>query len=76
MANFIFTGDPKAPGTDPDTCEMGGVVFPYREVVEVDDKNKDLIKKMRTHTHFTEGDKVPDERQPEPKPAKTRAAKK
>lgn len=52
MAAFIFSGDPKAPNTDPDTCEVFGMVFPYGETVEVGDAA--IAGRLRRHSHFTE----------------------
>jgi hypothetical protein len=52
MAVFTFTGDPHAPGTDPLTCELGGVVFTFLTPKTVDDEA--LIKRLRRHSHFTE----------------------
>jgi hypothetical protein len=52
MAVFTFTGDPRAPGTDPLTCEMGGVVFTFLTPMSVDDPA--LVEKLRGHSHFTE----------------------
>lgn len=52
MAVFTFTGDPRAPGTDPLTCELGGVVFTFLTPKPVDDEA--LIKRLRRHNHFTE----------------------
>lgn len=52
MAKFIFSGDPRAPGTDPATAEFGGVVFTFLEPTEVDDPA--LAEKLRRHSHFTE----------------------
>lgn len=52
MAQFTFTGDPRAPGTDPATCEMGGLVFPLGIPVTVDEA---LAKRLQSHTHFTAG---------------------
>jgi hypothetical protein len=52
MATFTFTGDPRAPGTDPLTCEMGGVVFTFLVPTPVEDKA--LAEKLRRHSHFTE----------------------
>lgn len=53
MAQFTFTGDPKAPGTDPRVAEMDGIKFPFGEAVIVDDD--ELAEKLRRHSHFTEG---------------------
>lgn len=52
MAVFTFTGDPRAPGTDPLTCELGGVVFTFLTPQSVDDPA--LIDQLRRHSHFTE----------------------
>lgn len=62
MAKFTFTGDPKAPGTDPAECILGGVTFPFGEAVDVE--NKDLIKRLKTHSHFTEGETAPEPKKP------------
>lgn len=60
MASFVFTGDPRAPGQDPKTCEMHGFRFELNgDPVEVEDEAK--AEKLRRHSHFTEagfGDKV------------------
>ena len=52
MAVFIFSGDPKAPKTDPDTCELFGMTFPLNERVKVDDAG--IAERLRRHSHFTE----------------------
>lgn len=52
MATFVFSGDPKAPGTDPAECGMVGMVFPLNKPVEVSDEGK--AEKLRRHSHFTE----------------------
>lgn len=52
MAAFIFSGDPKAPNTDPDTCELFGMTFPLNEGVEVEDEG--IASRLRRHSHFTE----------------------
>lgn len=51
MTKITFSGDPRAPGTDPATCEFGGIVFPLNEAVEVTDAA--LIARLSTHNHFT-----------------------
>lgn len=52
MPQFTFTGDPRAPGTDPLTCEIGGKTFTFLVSQEVDDVV--LAEKLRRHSHFTE----------------------
>ena len=52
MAQFAFTGDPKAPGYDPPTAEMFGKVFPFGEMVTVDEPY--AASRLKTHSHFTE----------------------
>lgn len=52
MAQFTFSGDPRAPGTDPAQAEIGGVIFPFGKAVTVEDEA--LAAKLRTHSHFTE----------------------
>lgn len=52
MATFTFSGDPNAPGTDPATCEVFGMTFPFGEKVKVEDA--EIAEKLRRHSHFTE----------------------
>lgn len=52
MATFIFSGDPNNPGTDPATCEVFGMVFPFGEKVKVSDDG--IAERLRRHSHFTE----------------------
>lgn len=52
MAAFIFSGDPIALNTDPDTCDVFGTVFPFGETVEVEDAA--IAGRLRRHSHFTE----------------------
>ena len=52
MPRFTFTGDPRAPATDPLTCEIRGTVFTFLVSKEVSDA--DLSEKLRRHSHFTE----------------------
>jgi hypothetical protein len=51
VAAFIFSGDPIALNTDPDTCDVFGMVFPFGEPVEVEDV---IAERLRRHSHFTE----------------------
>lgn len=55
MAKFSFTGDPRAPGTDPKTISMYGIEFAFGVPVEVEDAT--IAEKLRRHSHFTEGGK-------------------
>ena len=70
MTTITFTGDPRAPGTDPATCELFGIVFPLGEPVEVSDKA--IGARLAKHSHFTvgESDVLPSGRM-----AKARAAR-
>lgn len=52
MAVFIFSGDPNAPKSDPDTCELFGMTFPLGEKVRVEDDG--VSERLRRHSHFTE----------------------
>jgi hypothetical protein len=52
MAQFAFTGDPKARGHDPASAEMFGKKFPLGEMVDVTDEEAE---KLKTNSHFTEG---------------------
>lgn len=52
MAVFTFTGDPRAPGTDPAVCEINGIKFPLGVAVTIDDDA--TATKLRRHSHFTE----------------------
>lgn len=52
MAAFIFSGDPNAPKTNPDTCDLFGMIFPINEKVEVEDI--EVAARLRRHSHFTE----------------------
>ena len=51
MANVTFSGDPKAPGTDPAEQEFFGIKFPLGKAVEVSDDA--IVAKLRSHSHFT-----------------------
>lgn len=51
MANVTFSGDPRAPGTDPSEAELFGIKFPFGKPVEVADDA--IVAKLRTHSHFT-----------------------
>lgn len=53
MPTVVFSGDPRAPGTDPAECVMFGVTFPLSEPVEAPDEIAD---RLRTHSHFTVGE--------------------
>lgn len=51
MAQVTFSGDPKAPGTDPAEAVFFGIKFPLGQSVDVaDDK---IVAKLRSHSHFT-----------------------
>lgn len=52
MAAFIFTGDPKAPKSDPDECILFGMTFPKDIPVKVEDQ--EIAARLRRHSHFTE----------------------
>lgn len=53
MAKFVFTGDPFAPGHDPQTCLSFGMTFKLNgEPVEAPDD--EIAAKLRRHSHFTE----------------------
>lgn len=62
MATFVFSGDPRAPGCDPATCEIFGMVFPHGKPVEV--KDDATAEKLRRHSHFTEGKAAAKTEQP------------
>ena len=51
MAKVTFSGDPKAPGTDPAECEMFGIKFPLDREIEVNDDA--VVARLRSHSHFT-----------------------
>ena len=50
--DFVFTGDPNAPGEDPAWIEMHGYMFGLngRAITVV----PDIAKKLAIHSHFTE----------------------
>lgn len=52
MASFIFSGDPNAPGHDPQECEMFGLTFSKDISVKVEDL--EVAARLRRHSHFTE----------------------
>jgi hypothetical protein len=52
MPKVTFTGDPKAPGFDPEFVEMHGIIFPYGQPVEVEDA---VANKLSNHSHFSTG---------------------
>ena len=53
MASFVFTGDPRAKGSDPAACQNFGLTFTLNgDPVEVADEA--IAAKLRTHSHFTE----------------------
>lgn len=58
MATFVFSGDPRAKGTDPATCEIFGMSFPLNEPVDVADEK--IAERLRRHSHFTEGEHAPE----------------
>lgn len=51
MAKVTFSGDPKAPGTDPAEAEFFGIKFPLGEAIDVEDDA--IVAKLRSHSHFT-----------------------
>jgi hypothetical protein len=56
MTAFVFTGDPRAPGQDPKTCDMHGLTFELNgKPVEV--KDEAAAEALRRHSHFTEAGK-------------------
>lgn len=57
MAAFIFSGDPKAPKSDPDECVLFGMTFPFGVPVRVDDAQ--IAERLRRHSHFTEVEDKP-----------------
>ena len=52
MATFTFSGDPQAPKTDPDECDIFGMIFPFGVPVKVEDPA--VAERLRRHSHFTE----------------------
>jgi hypothetical protein len=49
MPKVTFTGDPRAPGTDPQALTMHGVAFPFGVAVEASDE---IAAKLSSHSHF------------------------
>lgn len=50
MPKVTFTGDPRAPGTDPQVLPMHGIEFPFGRAVDVADE---IATKLSTHSHFS-----------------------
>lgn len=79
MAHITFSGDPRAPGTDPAGLVMHGISFPFGQAVEVADAA--IVAKLRSHSHFTVEGEAAEPTEAPAKPskadnlAKARAAK-
>ena len=55
MPLVTFTGDPRAPGTDPAILEHRGHIFPLGEAVDVP---ASVAARLAGHSHFTVGASV------------------
>jgi hypothetical protein len=52
LRGFVFTGDPRVAGTDPDSIGMYGYTFMLNgKAVKV---SNETAAKLETHNHFTE----------------------